>query len=375
MKRVAARALLGIVAFAVAVGAAAAPAAAKDRPRAALVVASPPGPLPEELAAARVKLQGRYSLLSEPTLRRVLEGFVTAPSVEARVQEALDRARQRMRQLDLGQVAQALVDAERAAADLAPTPAGRSLVALVFVREAALALINKDQASARRTMALALSADPSLTLEPMDASPPMTQLLASERARRSAARTGILDVRTGDGPAQVVVEGVSRGVTPAQVTELHQGHLVVWCVRDGFRPKVVQVELRAEARVDVSLEALDPVSRAAPLVEAMRRSQAVSRNDAARALAAAIDVDVIELMGSDARTPTGLVEMMRVSDVVIGTDGRVVAIVPKRPWYKKGWVWGVIAVSVAAVATGTALGVVYGTRQASSGSIPVECCR
>jgi hypothetical protein len=268
---------------------------------AALVVGAPPAPAPAQIEAARATLGRRYRLVGDDDVRAVLEGFARRPPPAAGVREALDRAHQALRRLELGAVKSALAEARARSTRLPPTAESAAIMTELALREATLAQLEGDERAEVAAMTLALSIDPDLRLDPDRHPPALTKLLS--RVRAGAARATAVSVHIESQPpgAAVIVAGRRRGVTPFVIEVSHAGPQLVWLTRDGSFPRAVRTD--EAARGPIALEPLDAEHRLGPLVDAVRQIGG-ERRPAAEALAAALGVDAIAVLDGDRADPT-----------------------------------------------------------------------
>jgi hypothetical protein len=342
-------------------------------PSAALLIEAPsPAARVEE---ARRQLSPRYRLVGERTLLEEPTDRAAQPRA------ALERAHQRLRRFDLNAVASELADARAAAAALEPTAEARALTAEIEVREAELAIVQRDPRAQERAMALALSARPDLTLDPEREPPPLVALVARTRSAIARAPRAILHVESTPPGAQLWVGGVPCGTAPVEL-ELPLMPQVISAVLDGYQPTSVRVADAAHP-VTLALRPLDGRQRLQQLVERIRRGDAAQRRQAAEALAAALPADAVFLLGSDgalreltARTappppprPISLSPSSSAARPAIATTAAAPA--PARPWYRRGWTWGIIAgVAAAAVVAG-----VVGYLATPPPAVDLTCCK
>jgi hypothetical protein len=306
-------------------------------------------------------------LLDDPGARAVLERVVRVASPEERVRAALERAHQRLRRFELAAVKQSLEDARAASLELPPSPEGRALAAEVAVREAEAALVDNDAERARAALSFAFAIEPALIIDPVRESPPLVEQAGRARAEREAAPRVRIRFESTPPGARVLAGAAWRGETPLEL-ELGAGPQLVWLAREGHQTRAQLVDAQAGGRVSFTLAPLDEAARLQPLVDAVRRSEGEPRRQAALALAAALRVDVIAVLGGadapilyERATPAPLAGEL-------ATPRRAPS---SRRWYQKGWVWGVVAGS--ALVLGAVAGVAgyYGQPERVVGT----CCR
>ncbi len=347
-------------------------AAAAPSTRAALVLASP-GPDDARLAAVRSHLSAHYQLIDAAAVRETLEHFRRDPGPEERVREALGRAHQKLRKFDLSALSRALGEAREAAAGLPPTIEGRALYAEVSVREAEAAALAGDSAASAHHMRVALSADPSLTLDPARHPPALVELCTRARAELTAAPETGMGVATVPPGVRVFTAGAWRGETPLVLSGLKAGPQVMWFVRDGYRSKAVQRDTEQlvptphppgsgpTGDLPIMLESLDDSARLQPLVDAVRRTTGEGRRQAALALAAALEVAVVAVLDAGDMPVEYRRETLRALETPL----------TPRKWYQRGWVWGVVASGVIVVAVVAGVAGYYGQKE----ELSVSCCR
>jgi len=330
-------------------------------PRAALVVGAVPGPDAARLALLRTELGARYLLLEDPRTRASLESVVHLPSPAERLGRALVRARQRLRRFDLAGVHDELREARTAAAQMSPTAQARALAAELGVREAELAVVEHDDAAAARAMALAISAAPSLQLSPGWYAPSLLSLASRTRAAAAAAPRRRSMIRTTPPGVEVTLGGALRGVTPFTLDDSPNLPELVWLTRDGYLARAEVLEPGAD--LNVSLQPLGESDRLAQLVDAVRGSEGERRLAAALALASALAVDVVLVTASDGSMPTAYARVSApppslARPPIVAEKAEPASPRPlppsRKPWYRRGWIWGVAAgLIVAGTVAGT----------------------
>jgi hypothetical protein len=338
--------------------------AAAEPVRGALVIVA----VPDEARAnaVRTSLAARYRMVDAAPVREALEQIRRETPAEERVRETLLRARQRLRKFDQAGLARTLDEARQAAAALPPTSEGRMLLAEVSVCAAEAASLAGDSGAAARHMREALGAEPELLLDPVRYPPALVELGA--RVRSELARQPEVPIEIASTPpgARVFAAGNWRGETPLRLSA-KPGPLMVWLVRDGFRPTSLRID--GPAPVPVVLVPLDERARLVPLVEAVRRAGGEARRQAALALAAALDVSVIAVLDGG-ETPIEYRREQPQPERRVDLVEQPRAATPKA-WYKRGWVWGVVASSVIVVAVVAGVAGYYGQKE----EISATCCR
>jgi hypothetical protein len=308
----------------------------------------------------RARLSSRFRLIDDAPRRFALERFDRKPPAEERVRAALLEARAQLRRFQLDAVDRSLAQAGTEATTLPPTGEGRALMAEIALRAAERQAMAGANDAALQEMLRALAVD-TMPLDPARHSPTLVELHERARAARQKAPLVRVGITTSPPGARVLEGGQQRGQTPLAL-ELPAGPAVLWLALDGHRPVAHRFEARADSPVAVALEPLDEEERLRPLVEAVRRSAGEARRAAALALAGALGVDALVVI--DAGEAETIYERAR-PDLVQAQPQ------PHRPWYRRGWVWGVIAGTAAAVAVVAGVAGYY----ASAVEVQPTCCR
>ena len=334
-------------------------------PTAALVLGAGPEPNEANLRRIRQTLARDFRLIEDPKIRAVTEGFAHAPSAKERVTSALERAHSQMRRFDLEAVRQSIDDAEAATRSLSPTAEGRALAAKVALRRAELAMVEHDLVEQSRAMALALSAEPSLQID-LERDPPTLAMLAERvRAEQSHAPRASLRVVTDPPGADLYLDGAARGRSPIEIRDLPKGPHLIWATHAGHSARVERVEVASAAEISLLLPLLDEEQRIGPLVEAVRAARGEDERASALALASSLGVDVVAVLRStEGDRPTLYRRTALVSPPSARESNR-------RPWYRRGWVWGVAgSVLVTVTTVGLAVGLSGG-----HDNVSLTCCK
>jgi hypothetical protein len=350
--------------------------AVRGRPKAALVVAGPARLEEAEVAAIRRRQGASLEWLDQPDIRRALEGFEHVRSAEAETEEGLVRAHERMRRVDLAGVEQALAEAERASARVAPTPEGRALVAELLVQRAILAITQNEPSLARKRMAEALSADPAMQLSGTQYPPGVIRLWEQARADAAAAPRVAIGVDSVPDGATVTSEGATRGQTPIRI-ELSQGPHLLWLTRYGSLPRLRRLEAAPGLEVSERLQPIEDGQRLRALVLAIRQADAAHRREPCEALRAALAVDLV-VVAQDA-SAAGASACGGVASIATEVpsplaDPAALAITRERPsherpWYRDGLGDTLCGVGVAGLVAGGALFLLAnGHAQSANGS-------
>jgi hypothetical protein len=318
-------------------------------PTAALVVRTPPTPAPDLLAATRSRLQGRFQLLDDAAVRRVLEAFDRAPTPQELVRRALVVSAQQLRRFDTRSAGLTLHQARQDAASLPPTEEGRDLVAREAQQEALLGLLLKDVPAEERGLAVALSARPDLRPDLDEWPPVLVRSFEQVRARLSSAVKTPVTVETQPSGATVVSSEGILGSTPLAIHISAAGPTVVWLMRDGYATQCLRVGQDDPPRA-WPLERLDVERRLGPLVDALRGDSLELRAQAARTLAHALGVDAVALW--DAREADPIVYPAREPPAASASSLQTPAPGVRRPWYRDPL--GDVLVGAAALGAGVA---------------------
>jgi hypothetical protein len=330
------------------------PFAARAEPQQtiALVAASPLPDLGPRIAEVRRELGVSFRLVESRSVRRVLETDERELPSRTKLLEALTRAHELQRRFDPAGMAMALDEGEQAAHELAPTEGDRKLLRELFVQRAVLELSRHRPAFALRAMRFAVSVDPSSQLDPDVYSPPIVDLSREIRAIRDRSQKATLRVETDPPDAELTIESRVRGRTPLEVTDLAQGPVVVWLERAGHRPRSEWVDLSVRQDLVSKLTPLDDEDRLAPLVEALRRARGDDQRPAAIAIAEALSVDAVAVVGA----APGAVAVFR--RLTVGPDLSVAKAQPEPAptlvgarWYDDGIADVAAIVGVSAIGT------------------------
>jgi hypothetical protein len=262
--------------------------------RAALVTLGPTSPA--QLDAARARAPGSLQWLDDSELRDVLEGSGRRTSQVDQVREALTLAHERLRHFDLPGVHRALDEAAAAAAHLAATPEGREVAVELRVREAELALVQKDDSAAQWALGLALSVQPELALDATRYPPALLAALDEARRTRAASTRVSLRVLTTPAGAMVSLGGTTAGTTPLVLTAMPSGPTIVSVSLEGFGPRMEPVLARDGHTVELALQPAHPADRVGPFVHTLRETAGAARRAAAEALAQVLDVDCVAVL-------------------------------------------------------------------------------
>jgi len=260
-----------------------------DRPSAVLVVKNPNASEDTRRDALRESLSQEWNLREDVELRNVLEGPSQA---ENQVADALNRARQSLRRFKLDDARAALAQAREAVNGLAPTQRARGLAVEIAVREAEVALVEKDTVEVARQLGTALAIEPALQLDADLYSPPLIAQLKKARQRLEQARRISLKVNTLPSGARIFAAGVERCCTPLAL-ELREGWQVLWAQRDGSWPLLHRLQVSTPGALSLPLRAQPTARRVQPLVDTLRLTPVTEELSAAQALIEELGVEAV----------------------------------------------------------------------------------
>jgi hypothetical protein len=325
---------------------------------------------PERIEAARQREAARAVLVADAAKRKTLETFAPSPTDE--VARALDRVPAKLSRFDLEGARHDLDAALLLAEELPPSPKARAQFVAIALYAAEVALAAGDEAAQTEALDHALAARADLTLDPARYPPPLRARLAEVRQARARA-SGPSFRLTSDPPgAAVVLDGEPRGETPLVLASLGAAAHLVSLSRPGFRARTLRLPAARDAALAVTLPPLDDDERLSRLVDAVRAAGAGQRPSAARALAAALSVDAIVVLGPDERRE--VYERLEAAAPAIAKTERPQRQPERpRPWWRRGWVWGLAGGVVVAGAIAAGVGGYYGSGRHLS--VSVACCQ
>jgi hypothetical protein len=346
------------------------------RPVAGLLLSSPGLP-PSSVERMRAELSHRFRLVNDASVRETLEGFAETATPAQKVKEALARAHEQMRTLDLALVRRTLARAQADALHLPPSPEGRQLAAEVGVREAMAALLAHEPHEAERAMRHAFSADPSLSLDARKEPPPLIDLEDWVRTKlRASSRVSVRVTATPLGARLRL--GSQRGTAPAVFEGVPTGPQVVWAEAEGYASQALWFDAGPEVSPAIVLQPLGEAQRLRPLIDAVRQTDGDQRRAAALALLSALKLDALVIAGGDPDVAPVVIRpaVLVPNDAVVdnrrtGPIGPPPPVVEPPSWYQHGWVWVVIGGGALLAGGAAALTVRYFTGPTQ---VNVTCC-
>lgn len=298
----------------------------------------------------------------------------------ARISALVGEARLLAERMETGRALRLLDEAEGQARKFRLSEATRPLLADVFLWRGALLLWEGRREEAEASFARSQALRPDFSPDPALFSPLIRD--SWERARRRRLQGAELVVSTLPGGARILVDGVSRGVSPARVRVKGDGPATLRVEREGYRP----VE-RAGQWLPGDTEVIDivlPPDRAAAIGEILARDPAgPAAAEAVAELAAsagATQVAVVLLDGTKEGRPVrvrllswrgeagrlalageflwdgeaqGVEDQARAMAAALKRAGWPEEAKPGgRPWYHSLWFWGLVGAAVVGVAAG-----------------------
>jgi hypothetical protein len=184
-----------------------------------------------------------------------------------------------------------------------PEAGAGALLVDAYLSSALIAKSRGDKAEMRRSLAQALAIHPALTLPESQYPPSLVKLAREVHASNAAKPSGSLAVASQPPGAEVLLNGIPRGVAPLELVSLPAGTYALSLRADRYRPEVRTIAVAAGQRAEVAARLVWQKEGQRSARDGLASKAAEDAADAVRlglSIAEALKVDRAILVDADA---------------------------------------------------------------------------